>query len=271
MEKSKFGRRFEGKVAIVTASTQGIGFSIAQRLGFEGASVVISSRKQKNVDEAVGKLKAQGIEALGSVCHVSNAQQRKNLIEHTVQKYGKIDVVVLNAAVNPSVNPILQTKESTLDKLWEVNIKTSILLLQRRILWAQLSSVFFFEQDASPHLSKGSSIVFISSISAFQPPPGMAMYGVTKTALLGLTKALATELAPHTRVNCVAPGFVPTHFASYITSSESKRREMENMTSLKRLGTTEDMAAATAFLASDDASYITGETIVVSGGTPSRL
>ncbi|KAM0051875.1 putative short-chain dehydrogenase/reductase SDR, NAD(P)-binding domain superfamily [Helianthus debilis subsp. tardiflorus] len=255
MEKSKFGRRFEGKVAIVTASTQGIGFSIAQRLGFEGASVVISSRKQKNVDEAVGKLKAQGIEALGSVCHVSNAQQRKNLIEHTVQKYGKIDVVVLNAAVNPSVNPILQTKESTLDKLWEVNIKTSILLLQ----------------DASPHLSKGSSIVFISSISAFQPPPGMAMYGVTKTALLGLTKALATELAPHTRVNCVAPGFVPTHFASYITSSESKRREMENMTSLKRLGTTEDMAAATAFLASDDASYITGETIVVSGGTPSRL
>ncbi|MFS7905029.1 putative short-chain dehydrogenase/reductase SDR, NAD(P)-binding domain superfamily [Helianthus anomalus] len=255
MEKSKFGKRFEGKVAIVTASTQGIGFSIAQRLGFEGASVVISSRKQKNVDEAVGKLKAQGIEALGSVCHVSNAQQRKNLIEQTVQKYGKIDVVVLNAAVNPSVNPILQTKESTLDKLWEVNIKTSILLLQ----------------DASPHLSKCSSIVFISSISAFQPPPGMAMYGVTKTALLGLTKALATELAPHTRVNCVAPGFVPTHFASYITSSEIKRREMENMTSLKRLGTTQDMAAATAFLASDDASYITGETIVVSGGTPSRL
>ncbi|KAJ0791616.1 putative short-chain dehydrogenase/reductase SDR, NAD(P)-binding domain superfamily [Helianthus annuus] len=255
MEKSKFGRRFEGKVAIVTASTQGIGFSIAQRLGFEGASVVISSRKQKNVDEAVGKLKAQGIEALGSVCHVSNAQQRKNLIEQTVQKYGKIDVIVLNAAVNPSVSPVLQTKESTLDKLWEVNIKTSILLLQ----------------DASPHLSKGSSIVFISSISAFQPPPGMAMYGVTKTALLGLTKALATELAPHTRVNCVAPGFVPTHFASYITSSETKRREMENMTSLKRLGTTEDMAAATAFLASDDASYITGETIVVSGGTPSRL
>ncbi|KAF5820897.1 putative short-chain dehydrogenase/reductase SDR, NAD(P)-binding domain superfamily [Helianthus annuus] len=255
MEKSMFGRRFEGKVAIVTASTQGIGFSIAQRLGFEGASVVISSRKQKNVDEAVGKLKAQGIEALGSVCHVSNAQQRKNLIEQTVQKYGKIDVVVLNAAVNPSVNPILQTKESTLDKLWEVNIKTSILLLQ----------------DASPHLSKGSSIVFISSISAFQPPPGMAMYGVTKTALLGLTKALASELAPHTRVNCVAPGFVPTHFASYITSSEAKRREMENMTSLKRLGTTQDMAAATAFLASDDASYITGETIVVSGGTPSRL
>ncbi|KAI7744899.1 hypothetical protein M8C21_009276 [Ambrosia artemisiifolia] len=255
MEKSKLGRRFEGKIAIVTASTQGIGFSIAQRLGIEGASVVISSRKQRNVDEAVGKLKAQGIDVLGLVCHVSNAQQRKNLIDQTVQKYGKIDVVVLNAAVNPSVNPILQTKESTLDKLWEVNVKTSILLLQ----------------DASPHLSNGSSIVFTSSISAFQPPPGMAMYGVTKTTLLGLTKALATELAPNIRVNCVAPGFVPTHFASYITSNETKRKALEEMTSLKRLGTTEDVAAATAFLASDDASYITGETIVVSGGTPSRL
>lgn len=249
------GRRFEGKVAIVTASTQGIGFGIAQRLGLEGASVVISSRRQKNVDEAVKKLKEQGIEVLGLVCHVSNAQQRKNLIDQTVEKYGKIDVVVSNAAANPSVDTILQTKESALDKLWEINVKTSILFLQ----------------DASPHFTKGSSIVFISSISAFEPPAGLAMYGVTKTALLGLTKALATELAPHTRVNCVAPGFVPTHFAEYITSNPTMRKELEDKTPLKRLGTTEDMAAATAFLASDEASYITGETIVVAGGAPSRL
>lgn len=249
------GRRFEGKVAIVTASTQGIGFGIAQRLGLEGASVVISSRRQKNVDEAVKKLKEQGIEVLGLVCHVSNAQQRKNLIDQTVEKYGKIDVVVSNAAANPSVDAILQTKESALDKLWEINVKTSILLLQ----------------DASPHFTKASSIVFISSISAFEPPAGLAMYGVTKTALLGLTKALATELAPHTRVNCVAPGFVPTHFAEYITSNPTMRKGLEDKTPLKRLGTTEDMAAATAFLASDEASYITGETIVVAGGAPSRL
>ncbi|KAI3829403.1 hypothetical protein L1987_03526 [Smallanthus sonchifolius] len=161
MDKLKIGRRFEGKVAIVTASTQGIGFSIAQRLGLEGASVVISSRRQRNVDEAVERLKAQGIEVLGLACHVSNAQQRKNLIDQTVQKHGKIDVVVSNAAVNPSVDAILRTKESTLDKLWETNVKTAILL-----------------QAASRHLSKGSSIVFISSISAFQPPAGMAMYGL---------------------------------------------------------------------------------------------
>nr|GFB90791.1 hypothetical protein [Tanacetum cinerariifolium] len=134
-------------------------------------------------------------------------------------KYGKIDVIVSNAAANPSIDAILDSQESTLDKLWEINIKTAILLLQ--------------------------------------------------TALLGLTKALATEMAPHTRVNCVAP--VPTHFASFITDNDTIRNAIEEKTPLKRLGTPEDMAAATAFLASDEASYITGETIVVAGGMSSRL
>lgn len=248
-------KRFQGKVAIITASTQGIGFGIAERLGLEGASVVVSSRKQKNVDEAVEKLKAIGIEVIGVVCHVSNGQQRKNLINQTIEKYGKIDVVVSNAAANPSVDVILQTKESVLDKLWEINVKSSILLLQ----------------DASPHLQNGSSVVLISSIAGYQPQSSMAMYGVTKTALLGLTKALAAEMAPATRVNCVAPGFVPTHFAEFITSNDGIRRIIEQNTLLNRLGTTGDMAAAAAFLASDDASYVTGETLVVAGGMPSRL
>ncbi|KAK4548682.1 hypothetical protein RGQ29_019499 [Quercus rubra] len=255
MDKSKFGKRYEGKVAIVTASTQGIGFSIAERLGLEGASVVVSSRKQNNVDEAVEKLKAQGIKVLGVVCHVSNEQQRKNLIDKTVQKYGKIDVVVSNAAANPSIDDILQTQESVLDKLWEINVKSSILILQ----------------DAAAHLQKGSSVVIISSFTAYQPPATMAMYGVTKTALLGLTKALAAEMAPNTRVNCVAPGFVPTSFAAFLTKNDAIRKEIEQRTLLNRLGTTQDMAAATAFLASDEASYITGEILVVAGGMPSRL
>ncbi|XP_073274330.1 tropinone reductase-like 3 isoform X2 [Primulina huaijiensis] len=210
------GKRFEGKVAIVTASTQGIGFSIAERLGLEGAAVVISSRRQK---------------------------------------YGKIDVIVSNAAANPSVDGILETKESVLDKLWEINVKATILLLQ----------------DGAPHLKEGSSVVFISSIAAFQPPRGLSMYGVTKTALLGLTKALAAEMAPNTRVNCVAPGFVQTRFADFLTTDKSRRKALEERTLLGRLGTTQDMAAAAAYLASDDASYITGETLVVAGGMPSRL
>ncbi|CAM8921447.1 unnamed protein product [Rhodiola kirilowii] len=249
------GKRFVGKVAIITASSQGIGFGIAERLGLEGAAVVISSRKQKNVDEAVEKLKAKGIEVLGLVCHVSNKEHRKNLIDQTVQKYGKIDVVVSNAAANPTAAGILETPESVLDKLWDINVKVGILLLQ----------------DAAPHLSKGSSVVLISSIAGYNPQAALAMYGVTKTALLGLTKGLAAELAPDTRVNCVAPGFVPTHFADFLIRDEGMRKEIESKTLLGRLGTTQDMGAAVAFLASDDASYITGETIVVSGGISSRL
>ncbi|KAF9672139.1 hypothetical protein SADUNF_Sadunf11G0009600 [Salix dunnii] len=253
--KSIRGKRFEGKVVIVTASTQGIGFSIAERFGLEGASVVISSRKQKNVDESVEKLKAKGIKVLGVVCHVSNAQQRKNLIDTTVQKYGKIDVVVSNAAVNPSTDSILETQESVLDKLWEINVKAAILLLK----------------DAAPHMKKDSSVILISSIGGYHPHSSMAMYGVTKTALFGLTKVLAAEMAPHTRVNCIAPGFVPTHFADFITGNQTIRKTIEDQTLLKRLGTTDDMASAVAFLASDDASYITGETLVIAGGMPSRL
>ncbi|KAK1273964.1 hypothetical protein QJS04_geneDACA008063 [Acorus gramineus] len=248
-------RRFEEKVAIVTASTQGIGFSIAERLGVEGASLVISSRKQKNVDEAVEKLRSRGIEAIGVVCHVSNAQHRQNLVEATVNKYGGIDVIVSNAAANPTVDNILDTEEPVLDKLWEINVKASILLLQA----------------AAPHLRQGSSVILISSIGGYHPQKTMAMYGVTKTALLGLTKALASEMAPSTRVNCIAPGFVPTHFADFLTKNETARKAIEESTLLNRLGTTNDIAGAAAFLASHDASYITGETLVVAGGMPSRL
>lgn len=239
----------------MTASTQGIGFAIAERLGLEGASVVISSRKQSNVDEAVMKLRKKGIEATGVVCHVSNPQHRKNLVDVTVEKYGKIDIIVSNAAVSPTIDSILHSKESVIDKLWEVNVKSSILLLQ----------------DAASHLSNASSVILISSIVGYNPQPTMAMYGVTKTAILGLTKALAMEMGPETRVNCIAPGFVPTHFVEFLTRTQEIRKSIEEKTILNRLGTVVDIAAACAFLASDDASYITGETLVVAGGMASRL
>uniref|UniRef100_A0A0D6QXV1 Tropinone reductase-like 3 n=1 Tax=Araucaria cunninghamii TaxID=56994 RepID=A0A0D6QXV1_ARACU len=248
-------RRFEGKVAVVTASTQGIGFAIAERFGLEGASVVVSSRKQRNVEEAVEKLRGKGIDVLGIPCHVSDRDQRKRLIQSTIDKYGHIDILVSNAAANPTVDPILEIPESVLDKLWEINVKAAILLVQ----------------EAAPHMSKESSIVMISSIAGYQPQPTMTMYGVTKTALLGLTKALASELAPEIRVNTVAPGFVPTHFADFLVRNEDIKRGIEEKTLLGRLGKTSDMASAVAFLASSDASYITGETLVVAGGVPSRL
>ncbi|CAL5067231.1 unnamed protein product [Urochloa decumbens] len=248
-------RRLEGKVAVVTASTQGIGLAIAERLGLEGAAAVVSSRKQRNVEEAVEGLKAKGIAAVGVVCHVSDARQRRNLIDTAVKNFGHIDILVSNAAANPTVDGILEMKEAVLDKLWDINVKASILLLQ----------------DAAPHLRKGSSVIIISSIGGYNPNKGLAMYCVTKTALFGLIKALAGEMGPNTRVNCIAPGFVPTRFASFLTTNETIRKDVTDRTPLKRLGSVEDMAAAAAFLASDDASFITAETIVVAGGMQSRL
>lgn len=250
-----FPQRFKGKVAVITASTQGIGYAIAKRLGLEGASVVISSRKQKNVDEAVDKLKTFGIDVLGVACHVANSEQRKKLIKSAVDSFGHIDILVSNAAVSPSLDPIVQMPESALDKLWEINIKAGILIIQ----------------EAVPHLVTGGSVILISSIAGFNPQKTLAMYGVTKTALFGLTKALAAELAPDVRVNCVAPGFVHTHLADALFQNDETKEEIKSNTLLGRFGVTGDMAAAVAFLVSEDASFITGEVLPVTGGMPSRL
>lgn len=192
---------------------------------------------------------------MGVVCHVASAEQRSNLARTVADKYGRVDVFVSNAAVNPAMGPILDMGEKELDKIYEINTKAAILLVK----------------DFAPHIPPGGSVVFVSSIEAFNPSPMLGLYAVSKTVLLGLTKALAKEMGPEIRVNCVAPGIVPTHFADYLVRNEALRKETEDRTALKRLGTPADMGAAVAFLASDDASYITGETLVVAGGMQSRL
>mmetsp|Transcript_8908 Transcript_8908/g.21479 ORF Transcript_8908/g.21479 Transcript_8908/m.21479 type:complete len:253 (+) Transcript_8908:58-816(+) len=239
-----------GKVAIVTASTAGIGLAIARRLSIEGAHVVISSRKQVNVDKAIEQLREEGLRVEGRLCHVGDQQQRKGLISSTVQKYGRLDIVVSNAAVNPSVGLIAEQTDEVIDKIFDVNVKSAIQLVR----------------EAIPYLTAGGSFVFVSSQMALQPSPPLGVYGVSKTALLGLTKALALELGPNgIRVNSVLPGVVPTHFASAIMESGTGEA-MRAATPLGRLGTPEDIASAVAFLASEDAGFITGENLLVNGG-----
>lgn len=250
--------RFKGKVAIVTASTEGIGYAIAKRLGNEGASVVISSRKEKNVEAAVKNLRSEGITVEGVVCHVGNADHRKKLFDVTKSKFGGFDILVSNAAVNPAVSPILETDEAVWDKIFEINVKSAWLLAK----------------DAYPELIKrgGGNIVFISSIAGYQPMEPLGPYSVSKTTLLGLTKAIANEIVhDNIRVNCVAPGIVATKFASAITSSEAGQEKSLSIVPMKRFGKPEEIAGAVAFLASDDASYITGETIVTAGGAHAHL
>ncbi|XP_030036115.1 dehydrogenase/reductase SDR family member 4 [Manduca sexta] len=250
--------RLKGKVAIVTASTEGIGYAIAKRLGDEGASIIISSRKESNVNKAVKSLRDDGINVEGVVCHVANAEQRKQLFDMANNKFGGLDILVSNAAVNPSVAPILETDDNVWDKIFEINVKCSWLLAK----------------EAYPFLMKrgGGSIVFISSIAAYQPMEPLGAYSVSKTTLLGLTKAIANEIVhDNIRVNCVAPGIVATKFASAITSNEAGAERSLSIVPMKRFGKPSEIASAVAFLVSDDASYITGETIAAAGGAHAHL
>ncbi|XP_026480566.1 dehydrogenase/reductase SDR family member 4-like [Ctenocephalides felis] len=250
--------RLTGKVAVVTASTDGIGFAIAKRLGVEGAKVVVSSRKSKNVESAVSTLLKEGLDAHGVVCHVSKAEDRKALYDQAVQKYGGIDILVSNAAVNPTVGHVLQCDEQSWDKIFDVNVKSSFLLAK----------------EVLPYLRKrgGGSIVFVSSIAGLQPFPILGAYSVSKTALFGLTKAASHDLASENiRVNCIAPGIVKTKFSSALHESETAKEAALMNVPMRRLADPSEMSGVVAFLVSDDASYITGETLVAAGGMPSRL
>jgi dehydrogenase/reductase SDR family protein 4 len=249
-------RRLTGKVAVVTAATAGIGLGIAERLAQEGAKVFLCSRRQQNVDETVDALRAKGLEVKGMVCHVGNTEHRKALIQCAVQEFGQLDILVSNAAVNPTAGPLVDTPPDAIDKILDINIKAALLLVQAAV----------------PHMKRGGKIVLISSVTAFQPPAPIAMYAVSKTALLGLTKGLAAELGPEgITVNCVAPGIVPTKFSAALVADKELERSQIESTHLKRLGSTQDIAAAVAYLVSDDASYVTGETLVVAGGMNSHL
>ncbi|XP_072754271.1 dehydrogenase/reductase SDR family member 4-like [Anoplolepis gracilipes] len=250
--------RLEGKVAIVTASTDGIGFSIAKRLAQEGAKVMISSRKDSNVKKAVEQLQSEGLRVAGTVCHVGKAEDRKNLFESTKTNFGGLDILVSNAAVNPAVSLTLDSTEETWDKIFEINVKSTFLLMK----------------ESLPLLkgSKSPSIIIVSSIAGYQPFSLLGTYSISKTALLGLTKATAEELAlDGIRVNCIAPGIIKTKFSEPLYKSEEVYNIAVSKISMRRLGTSDEVGSVAAFLASSDASYITGETIVVSGGMNARL
>jgi len=261
MASSKSGRDLTGRVAVVTASTDGIGLAIAKRLANDGAKVMISSRKEKNVQRALDTLYSDGLSkdnVKGVVCHVGNQTDRAKLIDSTVSNFGGIDILVSNAATNPTMGSLFDCSEEAWDKIFEVNVKAAFLLTKEML----------------PHLQKrkGSNIVYITSIAGFQPFSVLGAYSVSKTALLGLTKVVAQELGrENIRVNAVAPGVIQTKFASALTENEAIHDKMMEIVPLGRVGQPHEIAALVSFLVSDDASYVTGETYVAAGGQPSRL
>ncbi|XP_034532283.1 dehydrogenase/reductase SDR family member 4 isoform X2 [Notolabrus celidotus] len=247
-----------GKVAIVTASTAGIGLATAQALGKRGAHVVVSSRRQANVDKTVALLQSESIQVTGTTCNVDKEEDREKLVQMTLDQFGGIDILVSNAAVNPFFGNILDTSEDVWDKIMSVNVKAAYLMTKLVV----------------PHMTKrgGGSVVFVSSIAGYQPIQGLGAYSVSKTALLGLTRALAPELAQdNIRVNCVAPGVIKTRFSSSLWKNEDIMDGYKQLMSIKRIGEPEEIGGVVAFLCSDDASYITGETITATGGISCRL
>ncbi|XP_070196495.1 dehydrogenase/reductase SDR family member 4-like isoform X1 [Littorina saxatilis] len=255
---SSSGSKLAGKVAIVTASTDGIGLAIAKRLCQDGAKVMISSRKQKNVDTVVQQLRGENLEVAGVVCHVAKKADRAKLIDETVKQFGGIDILVSNAAANPYYGALLNTPEEAWDKIFDTNVKATFMLCQ----------------EVVPHLEKrgGGNIVLVGSTAAYSPAGLIGAYSISKTALLGLTKALAPELAnSNIRINCLAPGIIRTKFSQALTENDMASDVALQQIPMHRFGTTEECAGATSFLVSDDSSYMTGETIVVSGGMASRL
>ncbi|XP_043539234.1 dehydrogenase/reductase SDR family member 4-like [Chiloscyllium plagiosum] len=247
-----------GKVAMVTASTQGIGLAIARRLARDGAQVVISSRKKESVCNAVGQLQAEGLSVSGTVCHVGKREDCEALVSETLKRHGAIDILVSNAAANPFAGKALDCSEEAWDKTFEINVKAAFRLSKL--------VVPYMEQRG------GGSIVLVSSAAGYQPFATIGPYSVSKTALLGLTKVLATEVAPaNIRVNCLAPGIIKTKFSSALWSDDSLRQESEGTIAMRRIGEPEECAGTVSFLCSQDAAYITGETIVVAGGLHCRL
>ncbi|XP_078688696.1 dehydrogenase/reductase SDR family member 4-like isoform X2 [Branchiostoma floridae x Branchiostoma belcheri] len=252
------GGKLAGKVAVVTASTDGIGLAIARRLGQDGAKVVISSRKEKNVQRALQELQGENLDVTGMVCHVGKAEDRTNLIQHAVDKYGGLDILVSNAAANPAFGPMLDTTETAWDKIFDTNVKAA----------------FFLAKEAVPHMEKrgGGSIIFVGSMAGYRANELLGPYSVSKTALLGLVKAMAPQCGRlNIRVNGIAPGIIQTRFSEAIWKNEGPLKEQLLQIPLSRLGQPEDCAGPVSFLCSDDAAYITGETIVMSGGMVSRL
>uniref|UniRef100_A0A671UR37 Dehydrogenase/reductase (SDR family) member 4 n=1 Tax=Sparus aurata TaxID=8175 RepID=A0A671UR37_SPAAU len=260
-----------GKVAIVTASTDGIGLAAAQALGKRGAHVVVSSRRQANVDKAVALLQSQSIQVTGTTCNVGKGEDREKLVQMTLDQCGGIDILVSNAAVNPFFGNIMDSTED--DHLWDC-FNILMLIFSFQILAVNVKSAFLMTKLVAPHMEKrgGGNVVFVSSVAGYQPMQALGPYSVSKTALLGLTRALAPELAQsNIRVNCVAPGVIKTRFSQALWQNEDVMDEFKRQLSIKRIGEPEEIGGVIAFLCSDEASYITGETITVTGGIGCRL
>lgn len=242
-------RGLDGKVAIVTGASRGIGLGIAERLVAEGARVVITARKPEALEEAVATLGGPD-KALAVAGNAGDAEHRAEVVRRTVETFGSLDLLVNNTGINPVYGPLMDLDLDAARKMVDVNVLAALALVQ--------------EAHRAWMGEHGGSVVNVASVAGLKPAPGIDMYGASKAMLIRLTESLAVELGPSIRVNAVAPAVVKTKFATALY--EGREEEVSAAYPAKRLGVPEDIGSLVAFLLSDDASWLTGQTVTADGG-----
>jgi len=245
--------QLKDKTAIVTGGSRGIGQSIAEVFAREGATVVICGRKQNTLDEVAAGMKGLAGRVVPMACHVGKLDELQQLVDTTARDFGKIDVLVNNAATNIAQGPAIEMDDGQFDKMVEVNLKSTYRL-------TRLVAPGMCERGAG-------SIINIASIAGLRPQYHGLLYSMTKAALIMMTQSYAVELGPKgVRVNAIAPGLVQTVLSEYYWKDESRRQQLMAHQPIRHLGQPPEIAEVALMLASDASSYLTGQTIVVDGG-----
>ncbi|HTS76446.1 MAG TPA: SDR family oxidoreductase [Bryobacteraceae bacterium] len=242
-----------GKVAVITGSSRGIGRAIAEALADAGAKVVVSSRKLDACEPVAGAIREKGHDAAAIACHIGRREDCENLIQRSREKFGKIDVLVCNAAVNPYYGPMTGLSDEAFDKTMSSNVRSN--------LW--LANLVQPEMAAR----RDGVIIIVSSIGGLKGTDMLGIYAISKAADMQLARNLAVEWGPQNiRVNCIAPGLVRTEFARALWEDPEMRHASEARMPLGRIGEPDDIAGAAVFLAARSGNWITGQTIVIDGG-----
>jgi len=241
----------EGRTAVITGASRGIGLAVAKKLAQYGAQCILVSRKAESLETAAAGIREMGLKAEAMACHTGHPEQIKALYEKIVEKYGSLDILVNNAATNPHFGEMITADEDVWNKTLDVNVK----------------GPFFMIKYAVPLMKNGGAIVNVASVNALKPGMFQGVYSATKAALVNMTQTLARELAPKgIRVNALLPGLTDTKFASAIISSDKILNYALAQIPMNRYAKPEELTGAVLYLVSDAASFTTGASLICDGG-----